>query len=145
MSDFPQDQDSEIMVRERARGSKLEDIYKRQKGRVINETQHTLTMKEAEKSTQTFSKREITKPQPSLVPQYSQSENVDTSKQKIDDKQTKTDEQQNPKKRREKRIPAEIKRPSNWKELMESDEEEEIAKLRIERKQQTNQNNQTRQ
>ena len=134
------------MVREKARGSKLEDIYKRKKGRVINETQHTLTMKEAQKSTQTFSKREITKPQPPLVPQNSQSENVDTSKQKIDDKQTETDEQQNPKKRREKRIPAEIKRPSNWRELMESDEEEEeIAKRRIERKQQTNQNNQTRQ
>ena len=45
MSDFHQDQVSGIMVRERARGSKLEDMYKRKKGRVNNETQHTLTMK----------------------------------------------------------------------------------------------------
>ena len=72
------------MVRERARGSKLEDTYKRKEGRLINETQHTLTMKEAGKTTQskTFSKREITKPQPPLVPQSSQLEHLNTSKQK---------------------------------------------------------------
>ena len=45
MSDFLHHQDSEIVVRERARGSKLEDTYKPMKGRVINETQHTLTKK----------------------------------------------------------------------------------------------------
>ena len=77
------------MVRERARGSKLEDTYKRKKGRVINETPHTLTMKEAVKTTQskTFCKREITKPQPPLFPQSSQSENVNTPKQKKETKQ----------------------------------------------------------
>ena len=64
MSDFPQDQDSEIMVRKRARGSKLEEVYKRKKGRITGETQHTLTMKENGKSTaQTFSNRKIAKPQ----------------------------------------------------------------------------------
>ena len=124
------------MVTERARGSKL-DVYKRKKGRVTNKTQHTLTMKEAGKSTtQTFSNREIAKPQP-LVPQTSQSKNANTPKQKKDDKQTKTDEQQNPKKRKEKKIPTEFKRLSNWRELIESDEEE-TDKRRIERKQ-TNQ------
>ena len=99
-------------------------------------------MKEAGKSTQnkTFSQREITKPQPPVVPQSSQSENVNTPKQKKEAeqmkeyKQTKTDEQQNPKKRREKRIPAEFKRLSNWREIMESNEEE-IEKRRLERKQ----------
>ena len=118
MSNFPQDQDSEIMVRDRARGSKLEDTYKQKKGHVFNETQHTLTMKEAGKTTQskTFRKREITKPQPPLVPQSSQSENVNTTKQKKEtkqmkeSKQTKTDEQRNPKKRKEKSIPAKFKR-----------------------------------
>ena len=141
MSDFHQDQDSEIMVRERARGSKLEDIYKGKKGRITNETQHTLTMKEAGKSTaQTFSKREIAKPQP-LVQQSSQSKNANTSQQKKDDKQTKSDEQQNPKKRKEQKIPTEFKRLSNWRELMESDEEEETDKRRTERKQ-TNQQKQ---
>ena len=29
MSDFPADQDSEILVQERERGSKLENVYKR--------------------------------------------------------------------------------------------------------------------
>ena len=84
MSDFPQDQDTEIMVRERAQASQLDHTYKRKKGPVINETQHTLTMKEAGKTTQskTFSKQEITKPQPPLVPQRSQSENVNIQKQK---------------------------------------------------------------
>ena len=104
MSVFPQDQDSEILVRERALGSKLEDVYKLKNGRVTNETQHTMTMKEAGKSTtQTFSKREIAKPQP-LVPQSSQSKNANTPKQTNDDKRTKIDEEQNPKKRKEMKI-----------------------------------------
>ena len=34
MSDFPRDQDSEILVRERAHGSKLESANKRKKGRI---------------------------------------------------------------------------------------------------------------
>ena len=138
MSEFPQDQDAELMVRERARGSKLEDIHKCKKRRVVNETQHTLTMKEVGKSTQTFSKRETTKPQPPVVSQSSQSKNANTPKQKKDDKQTKTDEQQNPKKRREKRFPAEFKRLSNWRVLIESDKEEQTGIQRTERKQ-TNQ------
>ena len=103
MSDFPQVQDSEIMVRERARGSKLEEVYKRKKGRITGETQHTLTMKEAGKSTaQTFSKLEIAKPQP-LVPQSSQSKHTNSPqhKNKKDAKQFKHNEQQNAKKRKE--------------------------------------------
>ena len=102
MSDFPQVQDSEIMVRERARGSKLEEVYKRKKGRITGETQHTLTMKEAGKSTaQTFSKLEIAKPQP-LVPQSSQSKHTNSPQHKKDAKQFKNNEQQNAKKRKEK-------------------------------------------
>ena len=138
MSDFPQDQDSEIMIRERAWGSKLEEVYKRKKGRITGETQHTLTMKEAGKSTaQTFSKREIAKPQP-LVPQSSQSKHANSPQHKEDAKQIKTNEQQNTKKRREKKIPAEFKRLANWRELLESEDEEENDKRRNESKQ-TNQ------
>ena len=60
MSDFPADQDSEILVRERARGSKLEATYKKKKGRIINETPHTLKIKERGKSLPTLlSKREV--------------------------------------------------------------------------------------
>ena len=55
--------------------------------------------------------------------------------------QTITDEQHNPKKRKEKRIPAELKRLSKWRELLETDEEES-GKRQLERKQ-ANQNKQT--
>ena len=126
------------MVRERARGSKLEEVYKRKKGRITGETQHTLTMKEIGKSTaQTFSKREIAKPQ-QLAQQSSQSKHTNSPQQKKDTKQIKTNEQQNTKKRREKKIPTEFKRLANWRELLESEDEEEIDKRRNERKQ-TNQ------
>ena len=47
MSDFPRDQDSEILVRERAHGSKLESANKRKKGRITEETLHTVTMQES--------------------------------------------------------------------------------------------------
>ena len=43
MSDFPADQGSEFLVRERARGSKLENAYKRKKGRIVSETPLTVT------------------------------------------------------------------------------------------------------
>ena len=135
ISDFPQEQDSEIMVRERARGSKLEEVYKRKKGRITGETQHTLTMKESGKSTaQTFSKREIAKPQ-QLVQQSSQSKHTNPPQHKKDIKQTKTNEQQNTKKRREKKVPTEFKRLANWRELLVSEDEEENDQRRNERKQ----------
>ena len=58
MSDFPADQDSEILVQERERGSKLENVYKRKKGRVVKRP--TMTLQEANKLKKTiFSKREI--------------------------------------------------------------------------------------
>ena len=39
-SDFPGEQDSEILVRERARGTKLDGLYKKKKGVNTNETDH---------------------------------------------------------------------------------------------------------
>ena len=59
-------------------------------------------------------------------------------------KQTKTEQQQNLKKRKKQRIPAEFKRLSNWRELLESDVEEETGKRQLERRQ-ANQNKQTSQ
>ena len=47
--DFPADQDSEILVRESARGTKLENVYKRQKGTVVKETPHTVSLKQRNK------------------------------------------------------------------------------------------------
>ena len=60
MSDVPTDQDSKILVRECARGTKLENLYKRRKGTITEETPHTNALKESHnKNTSVFSKREI--------------------------------------------------------------------------------------
>ena len=82
-------------------------------------------------------KREIAKPQ-QLAQQSSQSKHTNSPQQKKDTKQIKTNEQQNTKKRVEKTIPTEFKRLANWREVLESEDEEEIDKRRNERKQ-TNQ------
>ena len=42
-SDFEEEIDSTILVRERTKGSKLEGQYKRKAGKVIKETEHTIT------------------------------------------------------------------------------------------------------
>ena len=54
MSDFSPDQDSELLIRERTRGSKLENAYKKKNGKIIAESQHTVTMKERCKSLPTL-------------------------------------------------------------------------------------------
>ena len=41
-SDFQEDVDSAILVRERTRGSKLEGVFKKKSGRVLGESKHTL-------------------------------------------------------------------------------------------------------
>ena len=52
MSGFPINQNSEILVRERARATK------RKKGKVINETEHTITLSSKKKTPTVFSKRD---------------------------------------------------------------------------------------
>ena len=60
MSDFRLDQDSELLIRERTRCSKLENACKKKKGKIVAETQHTITMKERGESLPTlYSKREV--------------------------------------------------------------------------------------
>ena len=44
MNEFPQDVDSTILTRERARGSKLEPAFSRQWGRILSESQQTLSL-----------------------------------------------------------------------------------------------------
>ena len=41
MLDFPGEQDSEILERERVRGTKLDRLYKKKKDTITNETAHT--------------------------------------------------------------------------------------------------------
>ena len=64
MSDFPAYQDSEILVRGRARGIKLESAYKRRKGIITKETPQTILLKELKKrGITTFSKRDVARAQ----------------------------------------------------------------------------------
>ena len=60
MCDFPADQYLELLVRKRVRGTKLENLYKRQNGTVTKETPHTSALKESNKiNAKVFSNREI--------------------------------------------------------------------------------------
>ena len=144
MSDLPADQDSELLIRERARGSKLENAYKKKKGRIVAETQHTVTMKERGKSLPTlYSKREVAssrklatsqkKPQNAL----SQSQCATTS-QPINEREPEISTQPKitpslttPQKKATKRIPVEFKRLHNWRQLLlDSDEYEDERRER---------------
>ena len=44
VDEFPHDEDSTILVRERVCGSKLESAFRKQRGRMINETNRTLSL-----------------------------------------------------------------------------------------------------
>ena len=125
MSDFPANQDSEILVRERARGSKLEATYKKKKGRNINETPHTLKIEERGKSLPPLlSKREVaTSHKLANLHQTAQTNNQ--SRDANIDEPTKTREPEknarpkkinsptSPKKKQIKKIPTEFKRLTN--------------------------------
>ena len=61
-SDFQDGLDSSILVRERerARGSKLEGTFKKQSGKVVSESAHTLTMiPEIANTPKVYSKRDV--------------------------------------------------------------------------------------
>ena len=139
MSDFPADQDSEILVRERTRGSKLETAYKEKKGQIIAEIPHTITMKERGRSLPTLlSKREVATSHKLATPQLSKQNINDKSanatinqptktlQPKSQTRPTNTTSPKKPKKKHSKRIPAEFKRLENWREVFfESEDEEE--------------------
>ena len=60
-SDFHDDTDSAILVRERTKSSKLEPTFARKTGKVIEETQHTIAiLPENAKQPKIFSRRDIT-------------------------------------------------------------------------------------
>ena len=137
MSDFPADQDSEILVRERARGSKLEETYKKKKGRIINETPHTLKIKERGKSLPTLlSKREVATShklanlyQTAQTNNQSQDANIDEPNKTARPK--KSNSPTSPKKKQSKKIPTEFKRLANWQDIFfESEDEEETIQKR---------------
>ena len=53
-SDFESGQDSTIFVRERVRGTKLENAYKKRKGTILDQSQHTITFLPAGKTQETI-------------------------------------------------------------------------------------------
>ena len=62
MWDFPGEQDPEILVRERARGTKLDGLYKKKRGTITNETDHTITISNKKRQATTYSKRDKAMP-----------------------------------------------------------------------------------
>ena len=59
-SDFQEDLDSTVLVRERASGSKLQSIFDKKSGKTIKETAHTLTMLPKNSSKpKTYAKRDL--------------------------------------------------------------------------------------
>ena len=58
--DFSEEADSTILVRERVRGTKLEAPFKKVKGKVVEQTDHTITVKQSSsKMSTTYSKRDV--------------------------------------------------------------------------------------
>ena len=61
-SDFEEEVDSAILVRERTKGSKLEGQYKRKTGKVIKESAHTITfLPKNSKKEVVYAKRDVAK------------------------------------------------------------------------------------
>ena len=59
-SDFQDEMDTAILVRERAKGSKLESTFAKKTGKIVNETDHTVSiLLESSQPVKTFSKRDI--------------------------------------------------------------------------------------
>ena len=62
-SDFAQDQDSTILVRERSRGSKLDGTFSKKKAYLVSQSPHTVTVQHpGRNSTTMYSKRDIAVP-----------------------------------------------------------------------------------
>ena len=128
ISNFPSDQDSEILVRERARGTKLEDAYKRRKGTIIRETPHTIALKESNKKNATvYSKREIARPRRCNTEQSLRQQFHEMTNPQQLDKPTTSGDPIKTKKPKGKTLPKQFQGLANWEQLKneETDEEEQ--------------------
>ena len=76
--DFSEEADSTFLVRERVKGTKLEGNFKKIKGQVINQSQHTLTVLPKVVKKTTYSKRDIAK-----MGQSANSAKKETAKKKL--------------------------------------------------------------
>ena len=117
LSDFPGEQDSAILVRERARGTKLDRLYKKKKGVITNETDHTITSNKKRQST-TYSKRDVAIPNEAQASTSNQShENYTTNEHQLTTKnQSKTPNQ---KKLQNQQIPKKKNAPNCRKDSID--------------------------
>ena len=126
LSDFPVEQGSEILVRERARGTKLDGLYKKERGTIRNETDHTITITNKKRQPTTYSKRDVAMPN---EPQASTSKQI-TRKLQFKQKpmnspepanNDKPNEVANPikttKPKNKSKLPKEFHRLINWEQL----------------------------
>ena len=147
MSDFPGEQDSEILVRERARGTKLDGLYKKKKGVITKETDHTITVSGKKRRPTIYSKRDVARPDTNEVRTAANQEA--TTSQPITDAQqnrrtpsndneriknaapnkkpqpTKVNE-----KKKKSKFPKEFQRLQNWQQFLETDSTDEEEERR---------------
>ena len=145
LSYFPRDQDSETLVRERARGSKLENDYEIKKGNIIAEPQKTITLKERSKSqAKLYSKRNVALTK-EIANDQSNRQNYQQPMRAIQPKKA-TKPKQSPSKKAKKiakgifkeffqrkfpkKFPKELERLQNWRELLLQDTDEEEEEMR---------------
>ena len=63
IEEFPRDADSTILVRERSRGTKLENAFKKKEGRIVGTSKHNIQfLPKRGKSAVRYSKRDVAEP-----------------------------------------------------------------------------------
>ena len=124
MSDFPHDQDSEILVRERARGTKVDGLYKKKKTKI--------TTQDKSRRKQTYSKGDIgMQPTSSKSNQPDETQIPDQTKPTKESKTTrKPASARKSHKSKKQALPKQFHRLRNIDNLLETDteEEHEVAK-----------------
>ena len=139
MSDFPGEQDSGILVRERARGTKLDGLYQKKRGIITNETDHTITISNEKRQSTTYSKRDVAMPNEPLESTSKQTTRKSQFKQSPmsspepanndkPNKMTKSIKTTKPQKK--SNLPKEFHRLTNWGQLANDSTDEEEEKRR---------------
>ena len=134
MSDFRGEQDSGTLVRERARGTKLDGLYKKKKGVIIGETDHTITISNKKHQPTTHSKRDVAitkESQPSTSKQTARKLHYEQPPENSPHP-TKSGQPKKPMGPKKKaKLPKEFRRLANWEQLAnESTDEEEEKRMR---------------
>ena len=134
MSGFPGEQDSEILVRKRARGTKLDGLYKKKRGTISNETDHTITISNKKRQPTTYSKRDVAMPN---EPQASTSKPITRNLQFKQPPMSSPEPPNNDKPnnvtepiktttpKKKSKLPKEFHRLTNWEQLANDSTDEE--------------------